>query len=72
MALSLPLKFANDIKGNTTNLVPLVTIESPTTTTEGIYLSTHLIDVKHAGNKDGFFSNPFHFKPLLLNISPLK
>ena len=70
MALSLPSKFAEDIQGKNISIVPLVTIESPSSTSESIYLSTHSIDVFHASTWN--FPNPFNFKPLLLNISSFK
>ena len=61
MAWFLPYDFGGHLEGKNINLVPLVTIESPSDTTESIYLSTHSISIDHVDTTN--FPDPFFFKP---------
>ena len=81
------MSFKNDIKGQSTNLYPIVTIEPPDITawedtiSESIKLSTNGVSLYHIhkGYNDyvgessfAGIEDKYHFKPILLNIPSIK
>jgi hypothetical protein len=73
------MSFENDIKGQNTQLYPIVVIERGeesdglTMTPDYIFLSTNNVNIDLVSSDSGLISNPtVHCKPLLLNIPSIK